>query len=397
MDRIIALRKGAIRRWLCGDSKASISRVLGKSPRWVRYWIERYDPDDPKGSLQNQSRAPKQPHQVWPEAVRQQAIRSRLLRMIGEVPGYEHALIGAEAIHYELHHLNVRPSPPPRTIHYWLKQAELIPQQRPSAVVEKTSKPYPLPVRDQVNDLHEVDLKGPFYLTGNSQKHYLVALRDFCSKGVALHTAQNKQARTVANFLVSAWQRRGLSKVLQMDNGLEFRGSNRYPRSFGKVIRLCLDLGVAPLFVPPHQPWRNGFIENFNGLFKRLLLDRCTLDSFEQLQAAVASLENAVNTTHRLAALNGQTPDEFIAGQSVDLLDLAYDGHKRDLQLLKGKISFIRLVRKSGRITICANDKFDIDPDLRWQYVLAQVDVQARQLNIYHQTELIKTFDYVMK
>jgi putative transposase len=396
VDQEIALRKEAIRRFLNGESKASISRALGKSRCWVSQWISRYDPDHPETSLQNRSSAPKYPHREWPEEVIQQALHSRHLRMAGEQPGYEYALVGAQAIHYELCALGIIPTPPVRTIHAWLKKAGLVQSDRVEASSAKTSKLYPGPKRDTVNALHQMDLKGPFYLAGDAQKHYVLALRDFHSKGVALDVAQNRQAQTIVDFLVAAWQRRGLPKVLQMDNALEFRGSNRYPRSFGKVVRLCLNLGVEPLFIPQHEPWRNGFIENFNGLLDRLLLNHDHFDDVGALQVGISQLEQAVNTTHRLSALDGKTPDEFIAGQDLAFLAADYDPFQRDLKLVKGTIAFIRLVRKSGRITLCADDKFDIDPDLKWQYVLARIDVAAQQLLIYHDGEHIKTFDYLL-
>lgn len=396
MNQEIALRKEAIRRFLNGESKASISRALSKSRCWVSQWIGRYDPDHPDVSLQNRSSAPKHPHREWPEEVIQQALNSRHLRMAGEQPGYVYALVGAQAIHYELRALGVIPTPPVRTIHAWLKSAGLVQSDRVAASAAKTSKPYPTPKRDAVNDLQQMDLKGPLYLAGNAQKHYVLALRDFRSKGVALDVAQNRQAQTVVDFLVAAWQRRGLPQVLQMDNAMEFRGSNRYPRSFGKVVRLCLNLGVEPLFIPQHEPWRNGFIENFNGLLDRLLLSHDHFVDVDALQGGVRQLEQAVNVTHRLPALDGKTPDEFIAGPALNFLAADYDPLQGDLKLVKGTIAFIRLVRKSGRITLCADDKFDIDPDLKWQYVLARVDVAAQQLHIYHDGERIKTFDYLL-
>ncbi len=393
MNSEIALRKEAVRRALNGESQASIGRVLGRSARWVRYWLTRYNPDDPEGSLQDRSRAPRQAHRKWPAAVRRQVLASRQRRQRADTPGYEHALVGAEAIHYELAYLTAEPAPPPRTIHYWLHQAGLIePRRRIKATHE--SKPYPQPRCDQVNDLHQLDLKGPLYLHDSGQKHYLLAVRDVCSKGVTLAVALNKQAQTIAALLVAAWQARGLPKVLQMDNGLEFRGSNRYPRAFGLVVRLALDVGVEPLFIPPREPWRNGVIEQFNGQAQRLLLARVSFDSTADLQAGVASLQSAVNSTHRLAALDGRTPDEVIAAASLHRLDQAYDGLQRDLQLVKGWVSFIRLVRPSGRITLCADDKFDIDPALEWQYVLARVDIAHRQLDVYFQDQLVKSFDF---
>lgn len=395
MDEQIALRQQAIQRWLAHESKASIARALGTTHRWVRYWIDRYDPDDPEGSLANRSRAPRVPHSSWPAAIRQQALQSRQMRMNAAAPGYRHALMGAEAIHYELYHLGVRPSPPARTIHHWLQQAGLVPPQPPPAP-RSESKPYPLPAHEAVNALHALDLKGPFYLAGSAQKQYLVALRDYASRRVALEAADNRRAETVTACLVRAWQRYGLPQVVQMDNGLEFRGSNRYPRAFGQVVRLCLDLDVEPLFVPPHEPWRNGLIENFNGLFQRLSLARVRLASFEALRLEVASLERDVNTSHRLAALDGLTPDEFSANQPRRLLDPGYNGHQRALPLAKGRISAIRLVRQSGRFTLWANDKFQLDPELKHQYVLAQIDVANQRLDVYYQSKLIQSFDYAL-
>jgi hypothetical protein len=91
MDKEIALRKEAVLRSLNGETQVSIGQALGRSPFWVRYWLARYDPDDPEGSLRSRSRAPRQPHRKWPEAVRQQAVTSRQHRQAGDRPGYEHA------------------------------------------------------------------------------------------------------------------------------------------------------------------------------------------------------------------------------------------------------------------------------------------------------------------
>jgi putative transposase len=396
MDEI-AQRKEAVRRHLAGESQTSIGRRLGRSRQWVKRWVERYDPDHPDASLQDRCCVPHHLRHEWPAEVIELALNMRRERMAHQQPGYQYALVGAEAIAYELRALGVQPSPPVRTIHYWLKQAELVDAPPTDSRLGKDATPYPTPKRDAVNDLHQFDLKGPLYLSGSSQKHYLLALRDFASKAVALDGAQNKRGATLARFLVSAWQRRGLPVILQLDNAMELRGSNRYPRSFSQVVRLCLDVSVEPLFVPPHEPWRNGFIENFNGLADRLLLKREPFADGQQFQAGVQRLEQAVNASHRLAALGGQTPDEFVSGQPIRLLPADYDGLKRDLRLLKGTISFIRLVRKSGRITTFAQDKFDIDPDLKWQYVLARVDVEAQLLHVFHQDTLIKTIDYPMR
>src|SRR5512138_1984586 len=226
------LRKEAITRYMIGESKSSIGRELGKSRQWVGLWVERYDPDHPEESLQDRSRARIKARQEWPEKVMDMAVSMRRQRIEHKEPGYQHALIGAEAIHYEMQALGIRPTPPTRTIHYWLKQARLVSEPQPEDATEKEAKPYPTPKREAVNDLHQFDLKGPLYLTDSPQKHYLLASRDYASKGISLDISQDKQSKTIASFLVAAWQQRGLPAILQMDNAMELRGSNRYPRSF---------------------------------------------------------------------------------------------------------------------------------------------------------------------
>ena len=394
MDTNIQQRQEAIRLWLAGYSQSDISRQLNRSRKWVSYWIARYQPDAPHTSLHNRASSPKQAHTKWSSEIKQMVVSTRQRRVLAQQPGYEYALKGAQAIHYELQALGVQPVPPVRTIHAWLREAGLV--QAPAKPPESNHQPYPAPTCASSDDVHQLDMKGPIYLTGNPHKHYLLALRDVHSKAVAVDAALNRQATTIVDFLVAAWQRLGIPKTLQMDNGLEFRGSNRYPRSFGKVVQLCVHVGVEPLFVPPREPWRNGVIEHFNGQAQRLLLNHDHLDTFVALQAGAARLETAVNTSHHLPALNGCTPSEYRAIHHPHscLLASDFDWRQRELKLDRGSIAFIRRVRPSGRITLHADDCFDIDPNLSAHYLLARVDVPTHKLLIYSDQQLIRSFDF---
>ena len=108
-----------------------------------------------------------------------------------------------------------------------------------------------------MNDVQELDFKGPFYLKDRSQKYYLMVLRDKMSKKTALRALANKSMDAIVDFLVDAWQKIGCPKRLKMDNRLDFRGSNLYPGSPSKLMRVCLDLGVQPVFIPLREPWRS--------------------------------------------------------------------------------------------------------------------------------------------
>jgi putative transposase len=391
MKTEIELRKQAIALHLQGWKKSEIARKVQRSRPWVHRWIGRYRSEAPTVSLQDHSRAPKHISWTYPERIKRMVLQIRQEREGGQRTKYKYALVSAQAIYYELSELHVSPLPSPRTIHRWLKQAGRISERTSRKAPNPT---YPVLPCQAVNDVQELDFKGPFYLKDHSHKYYLVALRDKMSKKTALRVLATKGMDAILDFVVNAWQTMGCPKRLKMDNCLDFRGSNRHPRSLSKLMRVCLDLGVQPVFIPLREPWRNGVVENLNGLLDRFLFRTQTFETEKQLHKAVQRMETTLNTTHRLPALQGRTPKEFSAKARLRYPPHDYDWRTRDLRLLKGNVTFIRLVRKSGRITLTANDKFFIGKRYKWQYVMAVVDVAKRRLNVIWQGKHLKSFDY---
>lgn len=381
-------RKEAVRLYYYEkQTKADICRQLSCSRPWLNRWLERYDPDDVDGSLRDRSRAPHQAYTPWSETVRQQVLDMR--RQRADQP---YRLRGAAAIHYELAALGAPEVPSIRTIHRWLVEAGLV--NSTSEPTPWTPKPIPLPEAKAVNQVQQLDLKGPIYLHNSSQKHYLVVLRDSYSRRCAIDALASRRAQGIVDFLVSAWRWLGLPGYLQMDNALEFRGSNRYPRSFGRVVRVAVDLDIEPVFIPTGEPWRNGLIESFNSfLDKRLLQVQCA--NLAALQHQAQTCQQVCNSRHRLAALAGLTPNEVTAKAELNLLPDAYQRHQQaSLPQNKGFVSWVRLVRKSGRITLGAGDRFMVDPDRAYTYVLAQVDLARQKVVISQNSQPLKTYDY---
>ena len=148
----------------------------------------------------------------------------------------------------------------------------IAPKPVPQSVREVIDRHYPAFEVSQPGQLQQLDLVGPRYLQGRSQKYYFYNLRDVCSRRVAVEVGKNHQAFPICQALIRSWQRLGMPTILQHDNALEFRGSNQYPRTAGLLTKLCVALQIESVFVPAHEPYRNGTIENFNGLFQRLVL-----------------------------------------------------------------------------------------------------------------------------
>jgi IS30 family transposase len=372
-------------------SKSEICRQLQRPRTWLDRWLERYDPGAVEQSLQDHKDGPKQTRSQWSAEIRQQVIQMRKDR--SQLEQWRYAYLGAQAIHLELKALGSPEVPPVRTIHAWFVAEDLV-QHAEKSEEKRKSKPIPLPAADGVNRVQQLDLKGPVYLSGSPTKYYVVVLRDRFSHRCALDVFDNREAQSLVEFLVSNWRWIGLPDYLQLDNALEFRGPNRYPRSFGRVVRVAVSLNIEPIFNPPSEPWRNGGVEHFNGFVGDRLL-KVPFEDVHAFRTEAWACQEACNQIHRLPTFDGQTPNEIAAQAALRFPPEGYKRHQdRQLPQDQGYVSFVRLVRKSGRITLGAGDRFMVDPELAYEYVLARVDLVEKVVRISHNGEVLKTYDF---
>jgi hypothetical protein len=302
------LRRIAMRRRLVGEEVKDICLGLGKSRSWFYYWANRYDPDDIL-SLCDLPRGAPQPAGKTPPEIERAITNSRRARMAKETPNTRYALIGAEAIRFELMALGVEGVPTARTVHRILKRNDLVPPRQARPAPDKPKKPYPAPEADKINAVQQFDWIGPRYLSGDSTKYYFPHLKDRRSRRFNLNCVTDRRSETLTNFLVASWKWMGIPHILQVDNAMEIIGTSRYPRSFTKVVRFCLDVGVETLFNAPAEPWRNGFIESGNGLVQRLLLQQ----RFENYAALRTEVPNFVS--YCLSWPGQQSPSPLRSGR----------------------------------------------------------------------------------
>ena len=90
-------------------------------------------------------------------------------------------------------------------------------------------------------------------------------------------------ALTVAS-LTEHWRAVGLPGYAQFDNDMIFQGTHRYPDALGRIIRLCLSLGVVPVFVPPRETGFQAMIESYNGWWQARVWSRFQHTDLEGLQ-----------------------------------------------------------------------------------------------------------------
>src|SRR5262249_51132675 len=72
-------------------------------------------------------------------------------------------------------------------------------------------------------------------------------------------------SKLTVSSLLEHWQEVGLRGYAQFDNDMIFQGTHRWPDALGRVIRLCLSLGIVPVFVPPNDMGFQAMIESYNG------------------------------------------------------------------------------------------------------------------------------------
>jgi len=219
---------------------------------------------------------------------------------------------------------------------------------------------------------------------------------DLLSHQVYIESQRTKQDRQIASSLLRCWKAVGLPDFLQLDNELSFRGSNRYPRSPGLVIRLCLYFGVQPVFIPIREPWRNGSIEKFNDTYNKKFFRRQWFASYAMLKRQSKNFQRFHNRHHRYSCLNGKTPLEVIEKAGFKPIKL---GSNTKLPVLEsipdGNIILIRFIR-SDRILDIFGEKFKVSKSLVYSYVKAVIVTKIHTLQLYLGEELVDTFDYTL-
>lgn len=377
-------RIDAIHRYLRGESASAICRSLRRTRYWLYKWLKRYVPGDPAWA-RTQSRAPHRVTSKTPPAVEHLVvkIRSRLVTT-------KYAQRGALAIQWQLQQLGVVPLPAIWTINRILKRQGLL--GTPSYLPRGT--PYPALAPRHPNDVHQLDLVGPRYLQGASRL-YGVHLIDAFSNAVALAAVPSKRDTDIVEAVVAAWQRLGIPPHLQVDNELSFRGSNRYPRSLGLLIRLCLYLGVEIVFIPEAEPWRNGIVERFNDVYDKLFFRSQRFRDPEHLAAELVRVEAFHNRQHRYAKLGQRVPWEVHTATRRRLLPQRFAKHRGALPFRDGRVSFVRLTDAHGQVRFFS-ESFLVDQLLVHEYVTGTIFTRLGLLKFTHQNRVLRVYKYAV-
>jgi hypothetical protein len=145
-------------------------------------------------------------------------------------------------------------------------------------------------------------------------------------------------AKGSAGCLQGRWGRDGLPVYAQFDNDTVFQGAHQFADSVGRVSRLCLALGVIPVFVPPLEHGMQNVIEGFNGLWQAKVWRRHRVGSIAELQACsdryIAAHRARAQSTAEITPLRRPMPKRFeldlhapLTGQIILIRRTSESGH----------------------------------------------------------------------
>ncbi len=376
------LREQAIRRYENGESPKEIYQSLGKGKTWFFKWLKRSQHNGHDWS-KDQSRRPHKTRDAIDNAMEQAIINARK-----ELEKTLYAQIGAMSISWKLKEQGIEP-PPLITINKVIKRNNLT-RKRPK--YEPKGVDYPAIVPTYSNYLHQFDTVGPRYLKEDG-RFYSANVIDAYDRRCCINPVRRQHKTDTTDSLTRSWKKLGIPIYLQMDNKLPMRGSNRYPHSFGLVIRLCLYLGIQPVFIPLKEPWRNGIIERFQDVFDKSFFRTQFFPKFSYLLQQAMGFEEFHNNNHRYSTMDGKTPMEKVTG---NLNYLPWDFKlPQKIGIAPGKVHIVRFIR-SNRVLDIFGEKFSMPMEVEYEYVWATIDTTEETLSIYHDSILLERIAYLL-
>ena len=178
-------------------------------------------------------------------------------------------------------------------------------------------------------------------------------------------------ARATTQALIEHWRVVGLPAYARFDNDTIFQGPHQHADVVGRVMRLCLSLGVVPVFAPPRETGFQAAIENFNGRWQAKVWARFEYDSLDSGQAqsgkfVAASRQRAAA---RIEAAPARRP--FPKRRKLDLQAQP-----------RGRIIFLRRTNAQGIVELLGH-RFEVDVSWPHRLVRAEVDLDAGRIRFF--------------
>ena len=217
-------------------------------------------------------------------------------------------------------------------------------------------------------ELDSVDIIEGLHLRGGGPDIEVLTVISLHGGLVGAWPVLQVTAKGAVELLLAHWRAVGLPRYVQFDNDNIFQGPHQHRDAVGRVVRLCLGLGLTPVFAPPREPGLQAAIEAFNGRWQAKVWARFPYDSVAALQAQSARYITAVR--HRAALSIDSAPPRRPVAAPWHL----------DLQAPpRGQVIYVRRTTEHGEVHLLGRT-FVVDPLWGFRLVRCEVDFTAERI-----------------
>ena len=153
------------------------------------------------------------------------------------------------------------------------------------------------------NDMLQMDILGPFYLSNSSQRNYIISCLDDCSRKVASRWSERKRSVDVLDVLENWIIINGKPKKIMHDNGKQF--ASRIFKHF------LVHNHIKDKRIPNSYPQLQGKIEAYNKIVKNEFLALEDIPRIDDGKLRYDMFVKAYNETREHGGIKGLTPSEM--------------------------------------------------------------------------------------
>jgi putative transposase len=266
----------AVRR---GQSLRAVADQFGVGVATVAHWVERAKGQRlDRVDWSDRSRAPHQTRRT------DSSLEDLVLKVRSDLAQGDLGAIGAAPIRQALLDQGVAEVPSVRTINRILGRRGALDGNKRSRRPPPPRGWYLPDVAGGTTELDSIDIVEGLVIKDGPQVEVLncVSLHGGLPASWPVESPVTSQ-RTVQSLLTH-WRAVGLPGYAQFDNDMIFHGTHRYPDALGRVLRMCLSLGVVPVLVPPRETGFQAMIESYNGWWQAKVWSRFQHQDLEDLQ-----------------------------------------------------------------------------------------------------------------
>lgn len=278
---------------------------------------------------------------------------------------------GAEAIHQALKARQVEPLPSVRTIDRILeRRGALDGRRRHRHLAPPPGWHLPEVVAKRL-ELDSFDVVEGLVIKGGPQVEVLNGVSLHGGLAVSWPMGASVTARVVVESLIEHWRAFGLPGYAQFDNDTIFQGPHAHPDVVGRVSRLCLGLGVTPVFVVPREFGFQSMVENYNGTWQAKVWARFEHRSLSDLQAC---------SNRHVIALRRHRADRIESAPRRRAFPKRW---RLDLQSRpRGRIIYVRRTDAAGAVEVLGRS-YGADEQWLNRLVRVEVDLDEDKIRIY--------------